>query len=74
MSKESVNSNNFASQNNNQGAKLKSVPIWYDGKTINEIVFCEEFLKKYRLIYCDGICYYHQSEVRLVFVMTNYYH
>ena len=54
MSKESVNSNNFASQNNNQGAKLKSVPIWYDGKTINEIVFCEEFLKKYRLIYTEG--------------------
>ena len=54
MSKESVNIPSFTSTSNNQEAKLKSVPIWYDGKTINEIIFCEEFLKRYRLIYTEG--------------------
>lgn len=29
-------------------------PIWIDGKTINEPLFAEEFLKTHKLAYCEG--------------------
>ena len=28
-------------------------PIWFDGKTVNESLFCQEFLKTHKLIYAD---------------------
>lgn len=28
-------------------------PAWTDGKTINETLFAEQFLKKYQLVYCE---------------------
>ena len=31
-----------------------TVPIWTDGKTINEPLFAEEFLKTHKLAYCEG--------------------
>lgn len=32
----------------------ESWPIWYDGKSINEALFCQEFLAKHRLIYTEN--------------------
>ena len=29
-------------------------PIWYDGKRINEILFCDEFLKEHPMRYING--------------------
>ena len=29
-------------------------PIWFDGKNINEALFCQEFLKNYKLIFTNG--------------------
>ena len=29
-------------------------PVWFDGKNINEALFCEEFLKEHRIIFTNG--------------------
>ena len=29
-------------------------PAWADGKTINEAIFCEEFLSKYKILFSGG--------------------
>ena len=29
-------------------------PIWFDGKNINEALFCQEFLKNHKLIFTNG--------------------
>ena len=36
--------------------KLKSAeaPFWFDGKSINEALFCDDFLSRHKLVYTDG--------------------
>lgn len=34
--------------------KTPDTPIWFDGKNINEALFCDDFLSRHRLIYTDG--------------------
>ena len=29
-------------------AQLDGMPVWFDGKSINEALFCEEFLQTHR--------------------------
>ena len=29
-------------------------PFWFDGKNINEALFCDDFLSRHRLVYTDG--------------------
>ena len=29
-------------------------PIWFDGKSVNEALFCEEYLKLHKLIFTNG--------------------
>ena len=29
-------------------------PIWFDGKSINEALFCEDFLSRHKIIYANG--------------------
>ena len=29
-------------------------PVWYDGKSINEALFCEEFLREHKIIFANG--------------------
>ena len=29
-------------------------PAWVDGKTINEAIFCEEFLSKHKILFSGG--------------------
>lgn len=29
-------------------------PVWADGKTINEAIFCEEFLSKHKILFSGG--------------------
>ena len=29
-------------------------PVWYDGKTVNEAIYCQEFLSKHKLIYAEN--------------------
>ena len=29
-------------------------PIWYDGKFLNEVVFCEVFLQRHPMVRVDG--------------------
>ena len=29
-------------------------PRWFDGKTINEARFCEEFLERHRIVFTSG--------------------
>ena len=31
-----------------------NMPIWFDGKAINEVIFCEEFLRDYPMITVNG--------------------
>ena len=28
-----------------------NLPVWFDGKNINEALFCEEFLREHRIIF-----------------------
>ena len=30
-------------------AQLDGMPVWFDGKSINEALFCEEFLQTYKM-------------------------
>lgn len=29
-------------------------PVWFDGKSINEALFCEEFLQTHKLLFTNG--------------------
>ena len=29
-------------------------PAWYDGKSINEALFCDDFLSRHKIIYTNG--------------------
>ena len=29
-------------------------PIWFDGKSINEALFCDDFLSRHKIIYTNG--------------------
>ena len=36
-------------------AQLDGMPVWFDGKSINEALFCEEFLQTHKIIFrCLG--------------------
>lgn len=30
------------------------LPVWFDGKSINEALFCEEYLQTHKIIYANG--------------------
>ena len=30
-----------------------NLPVWFDGKNINEALFCEEFLREHRIIFTN---------------------
>lgn len=30
------------------------IAVWFDGKAINEVIFCEEFLRDYPMITVNG--------------------
>ena len=34
--------------------KPEGMPIWFDGKSINEALFCEEFLQTHKIIFTNG--------------------
>ncbi len=31
-----------------------NLPLWFDGKSINEALFCEEFLETHKIIFANG--------------------
>ena len=31
--------------------QLDGMPVWFDGKSINEALFCEEFLQTHKIIF-----------------------
>lgn len=31
-----------------------NVPMWFDGKSINEALFCEDFLRTRQIIFANG--------------------
>lgn len=35
-------------------AQLDGRPVWFDGKSINEALFCEEFLQTHKIIFTNG--------------------
>ena len=37
----------------NQQSPETGLPIWFDGKNINEALFCEEFLREHRIIFTN---------------------
>ena len=34
--------------------QLDGMPVWFDGKSINEALFCEEFLQTHKIIFTSG--------------------
>ena len=39
-------------------AQLDGMPVWFDGKSINEALFCEEFLQTHKIIFTNGAFFY----------------
>lgn len=35
-------------------AQLDGMPVWFDGKSINEALFCDEFLQAHKIIFTNG--------------------
>lgn len=35
-------------------AQPDRMPVWFDGKSINEALFCEEFLQTHKIIFTNG--------------------
>ena len=35
-------------------AQLDGMTVWFDGKSINEALFCEEFLQTHKIIFTNG--------------------
>ena len=33
---------------------LDGWPAWFDGKSINEALFCDDFLSRHKIIYTNG--------------------
>ena len=33
--------------------QLDGMPVWFDGKSINEALFCEEFLQTHKIIFTN---------------------
>ena len=38
----------------NKKQRDMDMPVWYDGKSINEAMFCGEFLKDHKIKFCNG--------------------
>ena len=41
-------------QADNQSEDIEEVPVWFDGRHINEALFSEEFLQTHKIIFADG--------------------
>ena len=37
-----------------KGKRSAEAPFWFDGKSINEALFCDDFLSRHRLVYMNG--------------------
>ena len=37
-----------------KGNRSAEAPLWFDGKSINEALFCDDFLGRHRLVYMNG--------------------
>ena len=38
----------------NEQSREVNQPIWFDGKSINEALFCDDFLSRHKIIYTNG--------------------
>ena len=34
--------------------RLRELPVWFDGKSINEALFCDDFIRRHKIIYTNG--------------------
>jgi putative DNA primase/helicase len=40
--------------NGNMRSPANEWPVWFDGKSINEALFCKEFLHERKIIFANG--------------------
>ena len=38
----------------NEQSREANQPVWFDGKSINEALFCDDFLSRHKIIYTNG--------------------
>ena len=38
----------------NEQSREINQPVWFDGKSINEALFCDDFLSRHKIIYTSG--------------------
>ena len=38
----------------NEQSREVNQPVWFDGKSINEALFCDDFLGRHKIIYTNG--------------------
>lgn len=48
--------------NTNDNAAEK--PVWFDGKFLNEVLFCEDFLSKHPMVRVGGSSFQHRRTNR----------
>ena len=48
-------------------------PVWADGKTINEAIFCEEFLGKHNILFSGGSFFTTEGRVSRFVQIANEY-
>ena len=39
------------------------MPVWFDGKNINEALFCEEFLQTHKILFTNGAFFTSEGRV-----------
>ena len=52
----------------NEQSREANQPIWFDGKSINEALFCDDFLGRHKIIYTNGafsVSYTHFYQIML---------
>ena len=37
-----------------QSLQATEYPVWFNGKTVNEALFCEEFLREHKMLFTNG--------------------
>ena len=53
-------------------AQLDGMPVWFDGKSINEALFCDEFLQTQKIIFTNGAFFTPEGRVTEMCIRDRY--
>ena len=50
----------------NEQSREINQPVWFDGKSINEALFCDDFLSRHKIIYTNGAFFTPDGRVTMI--------